>query len=250
MSEDIGTSSLIYYRLYMDDGYTEISKNTASGTTITEFFEFLTPGNPYRFAVAAVNAAGEGPRSERITLTASDVAGQPYDVEATFQSSYRIDLQWKKPLLTGASGMSGYKVWVDDGNGGGINNLIWDGGTKAATLLYSWAPVFSDGTVALLAGHTYRFQVQSVNPTGDGARSNVFSIVAASKPDAPGRPGVDRQRARERAEGARVLVAFGSLSALLVVMSCPCQGRHLRDGRSHFLGGSLQWRLTHPGLHR
>ena len=66
----------------MDDGYTEISKNTASGTTTTEFFEFLTPGNPYRFA-------GEGPRSERITLTASDVAGQPYDVVATFQSSYR-----------------------------------------------------------------------------------------------------------------------------------------------------------------
>ena len=46
MSEDIGTSSLIYYRLYMDDGYTEISKNTASGTTITEFFEFLTPATP------------------------------------------------------------------------------------------------------------------------------------------------------------------------------------------------------------
>lgn len=51
--------------------------------------------------------------------------------QATFQSSYRIDLAWKKPLLTGASGMSGYKVWVDDGNGGGINNLIWDGGTRA-----------------------------------------------------------------------------------------------------------------------
>ncbi|CAL1153338.1 unnamed protein product [Cladocopium goreaui] len=189
---DIGSSSLIYYRLYMDDGYTEISKNTASGTTTTEFFEFLTPGNPYRFAVAAVNAAGEGPRSERITLTASDVAGQPYDVVATFQSSYRIDLAWKKPLLTGASGMSGYKVWVDDGNGGNIANLIWDGGTKASTLYYSWQPVFSDGSVALLAGHTYRFQVQSVNPTGDGAKSNVFSIVAAAKPDAPGRPVVDR----------------------------------------------------------
>ena len=38
--------------------------------------------NPYRFAVAAVNAAGEGPRSARVTLTASDVAGQPYDVQA------------------------------------------------------------------------------------------------------------------------------------------------------------------------
>ena len=189
---DIGSSSLIYYRLYMDDGYTEISKNTASGTTTTEFFEFLTPGNPYRFAVAAVNAAGEGPRSERITLTASDVAGQAYDVEATFQSSYRIDIAWKKPLLTGASGMSGYKVWVDDGNGGNIDKLIWDGGTKASTLYYSWQPVFSDGSVALLAGHTYRFQVQSVNPTGDGAKSNIFSIVAAAKPDAPGRPLVNR----------------------------------------------------------
>lgn len=54
--------------------------------------------------------------------------------------------------------MSGYKVWVDDGNGGNINNLIWDGGTKASTLYYSWQPVFSDGSVALLAGHTYRFQ--------------------------------------------------------------------------------------------
>lgn len=191
--QDIGSSSLIYYRLYMDDGYTEISKNTASGTTTTEFFEFLTPGNPYRFAVAAVNAAGEGPRSERITLTASDVAGQAYDVEATFQSSYRIDIAWKKPLLTGASGMSGYKVWVDDGNGGNIDKLIWDGGTKASTLYYSWQPVFSDGSVALLAGHTYRFQVQSVNPTGDGAKSNIFSIVAAAKPDAPGRPLVNRR---------------------------------------------------------
>lgn len=70
-----------------------------------------------------------------------------------------IDLAWKKPLLTGASGMSGYKVWVDDGNGGNIANLIWDGGTKASTLYYSWQPVFSDGSVALLAGHTYRFQV-------------------------------------------------------------------------------------------
>lgn len=29
----------------MDDGYTEVSKNTASGTTTTEFFEFLTPGH-------------------------------------------------------------------------------------------------------------------------------------------------------------------------------------------------------------
>ena len=55
--------------------------------------------------------------------------------------------------------MSGYKVWVDDGNGGNIANLIWDGGTKASTLYYSWQPVFSDGSVALLAGHTYRFQV-------------------------------------------------------------------------------------------
>ena len=36
-------------------------------------------------------------------------------------------------------------------------------------------------------------QVQSVNPTGDGAKSNVFSIVAAAKPDAPGRPVVDRR---------------------------------------------------------
>lgn len=55
--------------------------------------------------------------------------------------------------------MSGYKVWVDNGNGGNIANLIWDGGTKASTLYYSWQPVFSDGSVALLAGHTYRFQV-------------------------------------------------------------------------------------------
>ena len=41
--------------------------------------------------------------------------------------------------------------------------------------------------------HVVPIQVQSVNPTGDGAKSNVFSIVAAAKPDAPGRPVVDRR---------------------------------------------------------
>ncbi|CAE8682347.1 unnamed protein product [Polarella glacialis] len=190
--QDIGSSSLIYYRVYMDDGTSEISKNTVSGTTTSVFFEFLTPGNAYRFAVSAVNAAGEGPRSVRLTLTASDIAGQPYNVMATYQSYDQIDLVWSKPLMTGASGMSGYKVYADDGNGGPITNLIWDGGLKASTLFFSWAPRFSDGTVALLAGHSYRFQVQSVNPTGDGVKSDIFTAVAASVPAAPGRPQVDK----------------------------------------------------------
>jgi len=65
---DIGSSSLIYYRLYMDDGSTERSKNTPNAQHTFQFFEQLVQNGIYRFAVAAVSAAGEGPRSERLTL--------------------------------------------------------------------------------------------------------------------------------------------------------------------------------------
>jgi hypothetical protein len=189
---DIGSSSLIYYRLYMDDGSTEISKNTLNADQTDDFFESLIGGRVYRFSVAAVNAAGEGPRSQRLTLIASDIATAPRFVQITMTSKEQIDIAWTKPALPGAAGMSGYKVYVDDGNGGPINNLIWDGGMRASTLTFSWAPRFSDGSVALIAGAVYRFQAQSVNPTGDGLLSEIVSAVAASRPLSPGKPEPER----------------------------------------------------------
>ncbi|CAK0843459.1 unnamed protein product [Prorocentrum cordatum] len=188
---DIGSSTLIYYTVYADDGTTEVSKNTADADTLSEFFEGLDGGRPYRFAVAAVNAAGEGPRSDRLTLICSDVAGPPQSVRATASSTSSITLEWERPLSGGLGGLSGYKVYVDDGYGGDIDNLIWDGSTRSSTLYFTWAPTYTDGTTALLPGNAYSFIVQSVNPTGDGGQSSVFSTVAASKPLAPGRPEPD-----------------------------------------------------------
>jgi hypothetical protein len=188
---DIGSSSLAYYKVYLDDGNTEVSKNTLTGTQTYEFYEYLTQGGVYRFSVVAVNAAGEGPRSDRLTLVASDVAGMPQNVQVPLQSRSQIQLTWERPLLTGAAGINGYKVYANDGMGGAITNLIYDGSTRASTLVYTWEPRFSDGTVALLAGHSYRFQVQAVNPTGDGTKSLEVTGLAASKPLAPNKPTSD-----------------------------------------------------------
>jgi hypothetical protein len=194
---DIGSSSLVLYRVYLDDGNTEISKNTAHGLQTHEFFEYLFKGGVYRISVAAVNAAGEGPRSDRLTLIASDIATMPENVQVPVQSKSLITISWTIPSLPGAAGINGYKVFADDGMGGPISNLIYDGSTKASTFVYEWAPRFSDGSVALLAGHSYRFQVQAVNPTGDGIRSEIVTGLAASKPFPPTKPAPDRALTNE-----------------------------------------------------
>merc|ERR1712061_981408 len=104
--------------VYLDDGFTVQSKPTLliDGVAQTnQFFEKLTPRTIYRLSVAAVNGAGEGPRSDRLTLIASDYPTEPLNVMAVLQSREQIDIQWQEPTLVGAAGMTGYKIYADNG---------------------------------------------------------------------------------------------------------------------------------------
>lgn len=72
---------------------------------------------------------------------------------------------------------------VDNGNDGPITNLVYDGSQQSSVLEFVYSPKNADGSTALLRGHTYKFKVVAVNPTGDGGTTNVaLEVIAAAKP--------------------------------------------------------------------
>eukprot|EP00971_Amphidinium_carterae_P261483 5187536-Amphidinium_carterae.1 len=116
-----------------------------------------------------------------------------------------LSISISRPSFVGAAGMSGYLVYVDDGDGGDIDNLIYNGPKRvlsdqrviseeqqipptssivecssqhayswiglpeldfsefrgvASTFSYTWEPKLLDGSTALTAGATYRFQAE------------------------------------------------------------------------------------------
>ena len=87
-------------------------KVTERPTELSIWFNRLTKGAIYRFRVAAVNAAGEGELSDRITLVTTDVPGLPVwaDEPILFQDAKNMTIAWREPVLTGSAGVSGYKV--------------------------------------------------------------------------------------------------------------------------------------------
>lgn len=117
-----GSTSLTAYRIFQDDGATEVSFDTASGKILDFQLKNLEPGRIYRYAVGAVNAAGSGPRSQRITLKSSNRPDPPTwyenDDAIVSQSPSVIHIKWRAPEYEGVAGVSGYKVLVDDGAGG------------------------------------------------------------------------------------------------------------------------------------
>lgn len=111
---DVGSTSLTAYRVFQDDGTVESTWDTPSGDQLFLWRSGLTAGKVYRFAVSAVNAAGPGPRSERVTLIASDKPGPPTWYSGldsiVSQAPTALHIKWKAPTMTGVAGISGYAI--------------------------------------------------------------------------------------------------------------------------------------------
>ncbi|KAF4755617.1 hypothetical protein FOZ63_008289, partial [Perkinsus olseni] len=191
---EVGSTSLVRYRVYYSPGSYESYADTANAgiTTLTLFGPFVevdSPNDIWRFQVVAMNAAGEGPRSTRITLLAADPPNAPVAAEGGWvmsSSNTSIVLKWRAPV---DSIVSGYKVWVNSGNNTPVDKLVSDGRNRSSVLSFEYAPTRADGrTSALTSGDLYTFHVQAVNQAGDGVMSEDILAYAASRPGRPGRP--------------------------------------------------------------
>ena len=141
-----------------------------TGTTVT--LPALTNGTTYYFEVAAVNTAGQGPRSDEVSAVPLTVPGAPTGLTA-IAGNGQVTLSWTAPASDGGSKVTGYNVFE---------------GTTAD--LSGSAPVTNvTGTTvtlpALTNGTTYYFEVAAVNTAGQGPRSDEVSAVPVTVPGAP-----------------------------------------------------------------
>ncbi|CAD7941248.1 unnamed protein product, partial [Amoebophrya sp. A120] len=198
---DTGSTPLTTYRVYQlgrnQTGFfgQETFHDTPSGQSLSLTISGLTPHDTFFFSVAAVNSAGPGPRSERLTAVPASRASAPrwYDPQLDsilLQSPERILVRWRAPLSddgTSSDRVSGYKVYyavrtdLMDGVRGGT--LIWNGLDRSSVLEVSYLPA------ADKVGEYFQFVLYSVNPTGLGEPTKIPLVVqAAAKPLAPGKP--------------------------------------------------------------
>lgn len=137
----------------------------------------LTPGKEYKFRVSAVNAEGE---SEPLETDETIVAKNPFDepgkvgnLRATDWDKDHVDLAWTPPLEDGGSPVTGYLIEKKDKYG------QWE---KVAQV----DPTQCKATVPdLIEGQVYDFRVSAVNAAGPGEPSDVCTVTAKPRNQAP-----------------------------------------------------------------
>lgn len=172
----------------------------------------------FHFSVSACNAAGCGERSERVALYAVDRLAPPTwyptpEESIVSQSSSSIQIRWLPPFqwpsaaaiaVSSAPGVaaptkkllaSGFRVYADDGVGGPIANLIYEGRPTDLSFVWTGGASFSNGTSTstsqnqLTARRNYRFHVVAVNFAGESSvTATPLTVTAGVRParmDAP-----------------------------------------------------------------
>ena len=171
-----------------------------TGSTVT--LPALTNGTTYYFQVAAVNTAGQGPRSDEVSAVPVTVPGAPTGLTA-IAGNGQVTLSWTAPASDGGEQLSGYNVFE-----GTTPDLSRSAPVTNVTGTTVTLPALTNGT-------TYYFQVAAVNTAGQGPRSDEVSAVPVTVPGAPtgltatrgkrpGDPVLDRARIGRRLEGYRL----------------------------------------------
>ena len=123
----------------------------------------LTSAGTRSFTVRAVNAVGNGPASNSVSVVLS-VPSAPINISAEIYSG-EVSLYWDEPINDGNSNIIGYEYRI--GSGGWISV----GNTTSAF-------------ITLTSAGTYSFRVRAINGVGNGNQSTSVS-VSLSTPSAP-----------------------------------------------------------------
>lgn len=111
-----------------------------TGSTTTELVVTgLTPSGTYRFAATAINAVGESAKEQYVAITCCvppSRMDRPSVGPPTGNDS-AVELNWVAPETTGGMVVMEYRLYRDDGNLGGINTLVYGGGTDLITVVGS-----------------------------------------------------------------------------------------------------------------
>jgi fibronectin type 3 domain-containing protein len=148
-----------------DGGTSWSAPHFTTGTSWTG--TYLTVGTTYTYEVTALNAGGEGPASNEVSVTSTMAPPTaPIDLSGTANADGSITLSWTPP----ASGC-GCDYYVYSSTDGGST---WSG--KYFTTGTTWTADY------LTNGTAYTYQVTAVNAGGEGPASNQVTITSYIAP--------------------------------------------------------------------
>ncbi len=138
------------------------------GDVLTYRDTLLTNGVTYFYQVSAVNAVGEGPRSNEASATPMTTPSGVPSLQATAGDA-RVVLAWQPPSSDGGSPVTNYKIYRGTSSG-------------AETLLTTIENVLAYTDTGLTNGVTYYYQVSAVNAAGEGPWYNEVSATPSPAP--------------------------------------------------------------------
>jgi hypothetical protein len=84
-----------------------------SWQTLTFSISGLTTNRYYKFAVAAVNVVGTGPKTTSSAIITATITGQPQTPALKSSSKTHIEIIWSDPLDLGGTTLDSYIVEMD-----------------------------------------------------------------------------------------------------------------------------------------
>jgi titin len=166
-----GGSAVTGYDVYRGtaSGVETLLVTLGTGTSYTD--STAANGTTYWYQVSAVNAVGEGSRSNERSATPVAVPGAPTLTSVTGGAG-SVMLSWSAPGATGGSPVTAYRIYRS--TAAGAETLLTTVGTVTS---------FNDSNVA--GGTTYYYEVSAVNTAGEGQLSNERSASPITAPGAP-----------------------------------------------------------------
>ncbi len=137
----------------------------------------VTNGQTYYYQVTAVNAVGEGPRSNEASATPASgqtVPSPPRQLSAS-PGDAQIALTWLAPSSDGGSPITDYWIYRGTTSGG-------------ESLLAKIGAVFSYSDTTVTNGLTYYYYVTAVSAIGESGPSNQASATPVAGPSVPDAP--------------------------------------------------------------
>lgn len=160
-----GSSPVTGYRIYRATGAAAVTPLVTVGSVLAFTDASVSNGTSYRYAVAAISAAGEGPKTAEVTAARGTAPSAPRNLTAAATKS-GIALTWAAPTSTGGSAITGYRVYRGTIAGAG-------------TLYVSYGPTAIGMTdTSVTRRTTYYYTVTAVNALGESVATGQVSATA------------------------------------------------------------------------
>jgi fibronectin type 3 domain-containing protein len=164
-----GGTPITNYTIYRGTSVATLVLLTTVGQALTYPDTAVTNGVTYYYQVSAVNAVGEGPRSNEASSTPVGRPSAPLSLRARGGDG-NVTLTWQTPSSDGGYAISYYRVYQ------GMSSSVLSPRAVVASSTLSYTDA------SLTNGLTFYYQTTAVNALGEGPRSREVSATPV-RPD-------------------------------------------------------------------